>query len=83
MRAKVKILDVETGRFMVVINEEDAKKAKLHPEDLIKIETAKRTIYGDVVISNMVQSGEIGVTKDIMRAYTFSEGEGRVYSNLY
>jgi AMP phosphorylase len=75
MRAKVKILDVETGRFMVVINEEDAKKAKLHPEDLIKIETAKRTIYGDVVISNMVQSGEIGVTKDIMRAYTFSEGE--------
>ncbi|EHR77749.1 thymidine phosphorylase [Thermococcus litoralis DSM 5473] len=75
MRAKVKILDVETGRFMVVINEEDAKKAKLHPEDLIKIETAKRTIYGDVVISNMVQPGEIGVTKDIMRAYSFSEGE--------
>jgi len=75
MRVKVKILDVETGRFMVVINEEDAKKAKLHPEDLIKIETAKRTIYGDVVISNMVQPGEIGVTKDIMRAYSFSEGE--------
>ncbi|MCA6212731.1 AMP phosphorylase [Thermococcus bergensis] len=75
MRAKVKILDVETGRFMVVINEEDAKKAKLHPEDLIKIETAKRTIYGDVVISNMVQPGEIGIIKDIMGTYSFSEGE--------
>ena len=75
MRAKVKILDIETGRFMVVINEEDAKRAKLHPEDLIKIETAKRTIYGDVVISNMVQPGEIGVTRDIMSTYAFSEGE--------
>ena len=75
MKAKVRILDIETGRFLVFISEEDAKNAKLHPEDLIKVETAKRTIYGDVVISNMVKPGEIGVTKDILRAYSFSDGE--------
>ncbi|NJE25118.1 AMP phosphorylase [Thermococcus sp. MV5] len=75
MRAKVRTLDIETGRFLVFINEEDAKNAKLHPEDLIKVETAKRTIYGNVVISSMVKPGEIGVTKDMLRAYSFSDGE--------
>ncbi len=75
MKAKVKLLDVYSGRFSIVINEKDAQKARLHPEDLIKLETGKKTIYGDVVISNMVDEGEIGISKDILRVHNFSEGE--------
>ncbi|GAB6101443.1 AMP phosphorylase [Thermococcus atlanticus] len=75
MRARVKLLDVYSGRFSIVINEKDAQKARLHPEDLIKLETGKKTIYGDVVISNMVKEGEIGISRDILRVHNFSEGE--------
>jgi len=75
MKAKVRILDIETGKFLVFISEKDAKNAKLHPGDLVKVETAKRTIYGDIGISKTINPGEIGVTKDVLRSYTFSEGE--------
>ncbi len=75
MKAKVKLLDVYSGKFSIVINEKDAQKARLHPEDLIKLETGKKTIYGDVVISNMVDEGEIGISRDILRVHNFSEGE--------
>ncbi|WP_456393949.1 AMP phosphorylase [Thermococcus sp.] len=75
MRARVKLLDVYSGRFSIVINEKDAQKARLHPEDLIKLETGKKTIYGDVVISSMVKEGEIGISRDILRVHNFSEGE--------
>ncbi|MBO8174448.1 MAG: AMP phosphorylase [Thermococcus sp.] len=75
MKAKIRILDVYTGRFVVVINEKDAKKVKLHPEDLVKIESGKKTVYGDVVISNMVEEGEIGLSKDILQVHSFSQGE--------
>lgn len=75
MKARVKLLDVYSGRFSIVINEKDAQKARLHPEDLIKLETGKKTIYGDVVISSMVKEGEIGISRDILRVHNFSEGE--------
>ncbi len=75
MRARVKLLDVYSGRFSIVISEKDAEKARLHPEDLIKLETGKKTIYGDVVISSMVEEGEIGISRDILRVHNFSEGE--------
>lgn len=75
MRARVKILDVYSGRYTVFINEKDAKKAKLHPDDLVKIETGKRTIYGSLAVSNLVGEGEIGVSRDITELHNLSEGE--------
>jgi len=40
MKAKVRILDIETGKFLVFISEKDAKNAKLHPGDLVKVENS-------------------------------------------
>lgn len=75
MRAKVRILDFYSGRYSVLINEEDAKEAKLHPDDLVKLEAGKKTVYGSVVISNLVERGEVGVSRDVLELHSFSEGE--------
>ncbi len=75
MRARVKILDVFSGRYSVFISEEEAKKAKLHPDDLVKVESGKKTIYGSLVISNLVGQGEIGVSKDVLQLHSLSDGE--------
>ncbi|WP_297065844.1 AMP phosphorylase [Thermococcus sp.] len=75
MRAKVRILDFYSGRYSVLINEEDAREAKLHPDDLVKLEAGKKTVYGSVVISNLVGKGEVGVSRDVLELHSFSEGE--------
>lgn len=75
MKAKVRILDMYSGRYSVFINEKEAKKAKLHPDDLVKLETGKKTVYGSVTISNLVKEGEIGISKDVLQLHNFSEGE--------
>ena len=75
MRAKVRILDIYSGRYSVFINEEEAKKAKLHPDDLVKVESGKKTIYGSLVVSNLVGPGEVGVSRDVLQLHSLSEGE--------
>ncbi|WP_456368357.1 AMP phosphorylase [Thermococcus sp.] len=75
MKAKVRILDVISGRYMVLINEEDAKEAKLHPDDLVKIETGKKAVYGSVAISNIIGRGEVGISRDILELHNLSDGE--------
>ncbi|AEH24173.1 AMP phosphorylase [Pyrococcus yayanosii] len=78
MRARTRLLDVNTGNFTVFINPEDAKEGRLHPEDLVKIETGKRTVYGTVAIGDFVGRGEIGISQDILEVQPFSEGEAVV-----
>jgi AMP phosphorylase len=76
MRMKTKLLDVHSSRFLVFINEKDARETKLHPNDLVKIETGKKTLYGEVVIDNAnIQPGEIGLSKDFLTVHNFSQGE--------
>ncbi len=77
MKARVRILDVYSGRYTVFINENDAKNAKLHPDDLVRIEAGKKTVYGSVAISGGVvgEGGEIGVSRDVLGLHNFSEGE--------
>ncbi len=75
MKAKIRILDMFSGRYTVLINEEDAKEAKLHPDDLVKIEAGKKAVYGSVALSNLVEKGEVGISRDILDLHNFSEGE--------
>jgi len=75
MKAKVKILDMFSGRYSVFINPEEAKIARLHPDDLVKIEAGKKSVYGSVVVSNLVEKGEVGLSRDILELHSFSEGE--------
>nr|WP_206206010.1 AMP phosphorylase [Thermococcus sp. JdF3] len=75
VKVKVRILDVYSGRYSVFINEKEAMKAKLHPDDLVKLEAGKKTVYGSVVISSLVKEGEIGISRDVLQLHSFSEGE--------
>ncbi len=75
MKAKVKLLDLHSGRYSVFINEGEARKAGLHPDDLVKLEAGKKSVYGSVVLSNLIDVGEIGISKDILELHNFSEGE--------
>jgi AMP phosphorylase len=75
MKAKVRLLDLHSGRYSVFINEEEAKKAGLHPDDLVKLEAGKKSVYGSVVLSSLINVGEIGVSRDILKLHNFSEGE--------
>ncbi|MFA4645921.1 AMP phosphorylase [Pyrococcus kukulkanii] len=75
MRAKVRILGVKTGGFTIFINPKDAQEWKIHPNDLIRIESGKKSIYGSAAISDFVEAGEIGLSKDILESHQFSEGE--------
>ncbi|MDV3103153.1 AMP phosphorylase [Thermococcus waiotapuensis] len=75
MRATVKIVDAYTDRYSIFIHPEDAKAAKLHPDDLVKIEYGKRSIYGSLVISSFVQPGEVGVSRDVLQLHNLSDGE--------
>lgn len=75
MKAKIRILDMFSGRYTVLINEEDAKEAKLHPDDLVKIEAGKKAVYGSVALSNLVGKGEVGISRDVLDLHNFSEGE--------
>ncbi|WP_456365850.1 AMP phosphorylase [Thermococcus sp.] len=75
MKAKVRILDVYSGRYSVFINEEEARKAKLHPDDLVRIESGKKVAYGSLVVSNLVKPGEVGISRDMLDLHNLSEGE--------
>jgi len=75
MRAKVRLLDVHSGRYAVFISENDARTVKLRPDDLVKLEAGKKTVYGSVVISGEMAPGEIGISRDILQLHNFSEGE--------
>ncbi|MDK2869678.1 MAG: phosphorylase [Pyrococcus sp.] len=75
MRGKIKILDIEAGNLAIFINPEDAKQWRIHPTDLVKIESGKRSIYGSAFIGNIVEKGEIGISKDVLSIYQFSSGE--------
>jgi len=75
MRAKVRLLDLYSGRYAVFLNPEDAEEVKLHPDDLVRLESGKKTMYGSVIISTLVDRGEVGLSRDVLKLHNFSDGE--------
>ncbi|NPA47530.1 MAG: AMP phosphorylase [Thermococci archaeon] len=75
MRAKVRLLDLYSGRYAVFLNPKDAEEVKLHPDDLVRLESGKKTVFGSVVISTLVEKGEVGLSRDVFKLHSFSEGE--------
>jgi len=75
MKFRSRFLEIDPGRPIVFINEEDAKRIKCRPTDLIKLEVGTKTVYGEVAIDNInIKPGEIGLTGEFLRA-NISQGE--------
>ncbi|NLI62283.1 MAG: AMP phosphorylase [Methanosarcinaceae archaeon] len=62
MLLKVKKLDIDSGEFSVILNEEDAKEMSIAGQDRVRLKTDKSSIIGIVLTSKQsVDRGEIGI----------------------
>ncbi len=76
LNLKVKPLDMETGRNIVVLHEQDAEELGHFAGDRVKLATPKATL---VAIANttkrMVQRGEIGAFMEVTEALGLKSGD--------
>ena len=73
---KVKPIELETGRNIVVLNENDVKELGLYAGDRVKLVISKTTLTAIVdVTDRMVQPGEIGTFAEVTRALDLHAGD--------
>ncbi|MDW7971264.1 MAG: AMP phosphorylase [Nitrososphaerota archaeon] len=80
---KAKIIDIITGEKGVVLNEADAKSMMLKLNDRVRINKCEETTKGICesvicfveITKTLVQQGEIGVYRDLLKELPISDGE--------
>jgi AMP phosphorylase len=76
LKLKTKPLDMEAGRNVVVLHEDDAEELGHFPGDRVKISTPKTTI---IAIANatkrMVQRGELGTLDEVTKSLELKLGD--------
>ncbi|MBD3262115.1 MAG: AMP phosphorylase [Candidatus Altiarchaeales archaeon] len=78
MKLKVKLYEIETGKPIIVLNEEDMKELGVHIGDRIKICKPENTCMVTAVIdasTELVGLGEIGVFEDVYRELDVKAGD--------
>jgi AMP phosphorylase len=75
MKGKVKIFDVETGKYIVVLNEAEATENDIYLSDrvLVKFQDKSLTAIVDTT-QTLVSKGEIGIYTDMKKALGLKEG---------
>lgn len=69
LELKVKPISMETGRNIIILNEEDAKELGVYAGDRVKITTPKATVIGIADSARtMVERGEIGTCAEVTKA---------------
>ncbi len=75
-RLKVKVIDIETGEKSVILNEADACEMLLKVHDRVKLVKGDRKVVAMIDTSDsFVDRGEIGVYKDLIKAFPASNGD--------
>jgi AMP phosphorylase len=73
---KVKPIELETGRNIVVLNENDVKELGLYAGDRVKLVVSKTTLTAILDVTDMmVQPGEIGTFAEVTRALGLKVGD--------
>ena len=73
---KVKPLEMETGRNIVVLHEEDVRELGLYAGDRVKLTMPKTTLVAIIdVTSRMVQPGEVGTFAEVTKALGLKAGD--------
>ena len=79
MKLKVKDMDIATGGVLVaILNEEDARKFDLYPEDRIVVKKGKKTTTAVVDIAESkkaVPIGRLGLFEEVLDALNAKEGD--------
>ncbi|MEM2899515.1 MAG: thymidine phosphorylase, partial [Thermoplasmata archaeon] len=73
---KVKIVDVESGELLIIMNDKDANEMGINRHDRVRISTNKKFLAAIVQISKtMLKEGEIGVYKNVAQELGLKEGD--------
>ena len=73
---RAKPLDMETGRNIVVLHEDNAKDIGIYAADRVKLSTPNATLVAIAdVTSKMVQPGEVGTFVEVTRALNIKAGD--------
>jgi AMP phosphorylase len=73
---KAKPLEMETGRHIVVLHEEDAKELGLYAGDRVKLILPKTTLIAIIdLTSKIVQPGELGTFAEVTKALDLKAGD--------
>jgi AMP phosphorylase len=76
MKLKVKAIDLEAGRNLVVMNEEDARDLGIHIQDRVKVSKGARTLTAIVSLSeSMIRDGEIGLFRETLEELDAKNGD--------
>ena len=76
MKLKVKLLDIEAVKPVVVLNEEDAKELGCYPSDRIKISLNGK--FATAIMNtteNSVAEGEIGIFDEVWKLLEIKDGD--------
>jgi len=73
---RAKPLDIETGRNIVALHEDDARDLGVYASDRVKLITPKTTLIAIAdVTSKMVQPGEVGTFVEVTKALGIKAGD--------
>jgi len=76
VKNKVRLYDIETGRPIVILNDEDMAEMGIHVGDRIKIKKASETVTAMVDESTtFVSPGEIGIFEEVRDALVVAEND--------
>ena len=76
MELKVKILDIETGKYVVLMNDEDARDLGIHASDRVDISADSGAITSMINITeSSILEGGIGIFDEVKRALGLKEGD--------
>jgi len=62
---KARILDLETGTSVVLMNETDGDTMNIHPGDRVILRISAKSTVAIVNITGIIEHGTIGLTKDV------------------
>lgn len=76
MKSKVRIYEIETGKPIVVLNEEDIADMGIHISDRVKLVKGTKRVTAIVdTTTSFVKTGEIGIFEEVKESLNVKEGD--------
>ncbi|MFH1836231.1 MAG: AMP phosphorylase [Methanobacteriota archaeon] len=76
MKSKVRLYEIETGKPIVVLNDEDVEDMGIHVSDRIKIKKGANTVTAIVdTTTSFVKRGEIGIFEEVKELLDVKDGD--------
>jgi AMP phosphorylase len=75
LNLKAHLLDIDLGRYQVLLNTKDAEELGVHPGDRVRVRSGEQALLAVVEISqSMVRPGTIGIFTDVQAHFKIEDG---------